>query len=59
MSVLYMLSVADPGIDRRGGGAHFCKNLYTLELAFKVVLEGFRGMLPRKIMKSKAPHDAF
>ena len=54
------MTVADSGIDRRGGGggSDICRNLYTPQLAL-YALEGSGGMLPRKILKSKASNDAF
>ena len=50
--LLWARSVADSGIDRRGGGgvggADFCKNLYTPSTAgHSYALEGSGGACPR------------
>ena len=51
--------MADPRIDRRGGGGvDFCKILYTTLLP-KICSRGVREHAPRKMLKSKALNDAF
>ena len=58
---IYTVSVADPGIDR-GGGGDFCKNLYTPQLvqpATYICSKGVQGHVRRKKLKPKASNDAF
>ena len=52
-------SVADPGIDRRGGGAPIFAIIYTHLSWHLYIPEGSGGMLPRKILKSEASNDTF
>ena len=55
--------VADPGIDRRGGGADFFLQEFMITTAGKAnllyPLEGPGGLLSRKILKSTASNEAF
>ena len=50
-----LLSVADPGIDRRGGGGTPINEIISTHVSWhSYALEGPRGMLPRTILKSEA-----
>ena len=51
--------VADPGIDKRGGGAPIFERIYTHHSCHSYVLEGSGCMLPLKILKTKALNYAF